>query len=335
MRIEQVLESEKNQYENFVSNHERGSFLQSWYWGEWQKKQNKLVMRYFFMHDEEIIGTAQTVLIKTVMGNYVYCAYGPLWNVNLPTEDVKTLLDLLKKELRQENNIFFVRIEPTVHANLKKLGAVRAESVQPPQTLMKNISLAEKELLQSFHKKTRYSIKLAQRHEVTVGTYHNVNEDVIDLIAKTSERQRYRNHSKEYIRNLWRFFNEYDYGLKVIGYLAHKNNTPLASGLMVDYGKTRMYLFGGSDYEHRQFMGSYLLHWHAMMDAKARDLNKYDFGAMESASGHRGGYTRFKMGFNPEVLHFSGTHDLVIKPAKYQIYKLARAANRFRLHLPI
>lgn len=335
MRIEQVLESEKIKYEKYVNEHSRGTFLQSSDWGEWQKQQSKTVMRYFFMHDDEIVGIAQLVLVKTVLGNYCYSAYGPLWDTNLPEENVKTLLTMLKKELQSEHEILFVRIEPTVHTNLKKLGAVKAESVQPPQTLVKNISTPQEELLKSFHHKTRYNIKVAQRHEVTIETHGGVNEDMLDLIMNTSERQGYRNHSRQYIRDLWQFFNELNGELKVTGYVAHKDNTPLASGLMVDYSTTRMYLFGGSDYEQRQFMGPYLMHWQAMLDAKKQGLTQYDFGATETATGHSGGYARFKMGFNPEVLHFSGTHDLIVKPAKYQVYKLARSANRFRLHLPV
>ena len=149
---------------------------------------------------------------------------------------------------------------------------------------------------------------------------------------QTSDRQGYRNHSALYIEGLWRFFNDSKQNLSIKGYLAEKDSTALASGLMVDFGKTRMYLFGGSNYEHRSLMAPYLMHWQAMLDAKDSGLNFYDFGASENASGHSGGYMRFKMGFNPDIINFSGTHDLITKPTVYSIYKLLRKINRLRLH---
>ncbi len=346
MEVRKVLESDKTKYDQYVANHSVGTFLQSWDWGQWQENCGKKVFRYFFIDEknasvtgsnEKIVGSAQATLVNTAMGNYFYCAYGPLWNENLSNVEINTLLQLLRNELQKAADVFFVRIEPTLQKDLLTVGAVKAESVQPPQTLIKSIVEEEDELLASFHHKTRYNIRVAQKHNVTITSTAEPTVDAIDLIMQTSQRQNYRNHSRAYIKSLWDYFfeqaSEPNNNLKMTGYIARQDDTPLASGLMIDFGKTRMYLFGGSNYEHRNLMGPYLMHWQAMLDAKSEGFTMYDFGAAENASGHSGGYARFKMGFNPEVINFSGTHDLVIKPGKYKLYRMARTLNRLVKHV--
>lgn len=341
MEIIRLDESRKSEYTQFVSSQKLNTFLQAWSWGDWQESQGKIVHRYFFVKNEQVVGSAQIILMRTPLGNYLYCPYGPLWQTDdtgkVNEEIVRDTLSGLKKVLRKEK-VFFLRIEPIQKISFQDFGLIKAESVQPPQTLIKNILETDGELLKSFHPKTRYNIKVAQKNGVEIKTFSEVNEQVIDLIMNTSERQNYRNHNKGYIEKLWKFFanskNNISSDIKVIGYLALKDEVAIASGLMVDFAKTRMYLFGGSNYEQRQFMGPYLMHWQAILDAKANGLSSYDFGAAENASGHTGGYMRFKMGFNPEIINFSGTHDLIFKPSVYSIYRSLRKVNRLILHLP-
>ncbi len=341
MEIIKITESRREEYDGFVSSHSRGTFLQSWAWGEWQNSQGKMTERYLFISNNKLVGVAQTVLMNTFLGSYVYCPYGPLLATDLNDETIKNIFCLLKKQLAAEQNILFIRIEPTTTVDLKTIGAVKAETVQPPQTLLKNISSNEEELMQSFHQKTRYNIRVAQKHGIQVSTHSEVNDDAIDLIMQTSDRQGYRSHSVAYIKSLWQFFSEISaensdknsQNIKVTGYLAEKGGTALASGLMVDFGTTRMYLFGGSSYEHRNLMAPYLMHWQAMLDAKTSGFKLYDFGGAENASGHSGGYARFKLGFNPQVINFTGTHDLVVQHGRYTVYQWLRKFNRIRLHL--
>lgn len=338
MKIVKLEAVRKNEYEDFLKSQAGNTFLQSWAWGQWQEAQGKTVMRYFFVENENILGCAQMILMRTPLGNYLYCPYGPIWKTEVDEKTIAVCLEQLRDGVKKENNVFFLRIEPMRQLDLKKVGAVKAASVQPPQTLIKNIIGSEEELLKSFHHKTRYNIKVAERHGVAVNTFTEVNQDVIDLIMQTSERHDYRNYSADYIKKLWEFFSgltKQNFSeIKVVGYLASKDKAPLAAGLMVDFAETRMYLFGGSNYAQRNFMGPYLMHWQAILDAKNSGLGFYDFGASENASGHSGGYMRFKMGFNPQIIDFSGTHDLVIKKRQYVLYSSLRKINRLILHLP-
>ena len=80
-------------------------------------------------------------------------------------------------------------------------------------------------------------------------------------------------------------------------YKAIFQNQLLGAAFMVDFGKTRTFLFGGSSEFHKNVMAPYLLHWKAMQDAKALGLTTYDFWGIETSSGETPGFVRFKIGF--------------------------------------
>lgn len=342
MEIVKLDISHKAEYNDFLKSQTLNTFLQAWEWGQWQEAQGKTVQRYFFIADthnesaKKIVGCAQVILMTTPLGNYYYCPYGPIWDSEVSEQTMYESLKKFSSALKKQSKVLFLRLEPLQQLELNSVEGVKAESVQPPQTLIKNILKSEEEILKTFHHKTRYNIKVAQKHEVKVQKFSDVNADVVRLIMQTSERQDYRNHSDVYIKKLWEFFNNLGNKseIKVTGYLASKDALPLASGLMIDFAHTRMYLFGGSNYEQRNLMGPYLMHWQAMIDAKDEGLGFYDFGASENASGHSGGYMRFKMGFNPEIINFTGTHDIPFNKNVYRIYRSLRKVNRIFLHLP-
>lgn len=333
MDIVKLKEYQSDQFNKYVQTHPRGFFLQAWDWGLWQTALGKTVERYQFLDGGKPIGSAQIILMDTPAGSYAYCPLGPLWDESIDTATTLDLLKLLAEELQSEHKLLFVRVEPPIQIDISVI-ATKSETVQPPQTLLKDISGSDDELLATFHHKTRYNIKVAQRRGVTVKTFAEPHGQVIDLIMQTTSRQGYRNHPAGYIKKMWQFFADNTSSISATGYLATLDNIPIASGLMIDFSKMRMYLFGGSDYKHRSAMAPYLIHWRAMLDAKSRGINYYDFGAAENASGHTGGYMRFKMGFNPEIINFTGTHDIVLNRPRYALFKTLRRANRAWLHLP-
>lgn len=331
MSITRISENDRTKYNTFVTEH-NGSFLQSFEWGEWQKTQGRTVHRFLMTDDNHTIGAAQFIIQHTPLGNYAYCPYGPVVDSNASNieQGLESLLNEIKKAAP---DILCIRLEPTQQLLLNTFNPRKAEHIQPDHTLALNIGRNTDELLSSFHPKTRYNIKVAQKHDVEIKTYTEPEKEVIDLIMETSGRQGYRNHPRGYIEGLWKFFSENPGNVNITGYLAKINGQAAASGIMVDFGNTRMYLFGGSNYELRSFMAPYLMHWQAILDAREKNMNTYDFGAAETASGGSGGFMRFKLGFNPERLQFGGTFDIVSRPFWYTVYSISRKINRFVKHV--
>ena len=334
MQIIAVSTQNTKQYNDFVVKNE-GSFLQSFEWGQWQEEQGRKVHRYLMKNDNknEDVMAAQFIEHSTPFGSYLYCPYGPVLNCRLQIADCKLEITELVNQIRvNQPDLLFIRIEPTFDFKLLTLNFQPTSHTQPDQTLLLNINQTPDKLLASFHPKTRYNIKIAEKHGVTVETFTDVNQKVIDLIMETSNRQKYRNHSREYIEKLWNFFAKFNGDVKATGYLAQVNGKPAAAGLMVDFAKTRMYLFGGSNYELRQSMAPYVLHWQTILDAKQKGLIVYDLGASETASGKSGGFMRFKLGFNPTLVKFGGTFDVIKKRFPYHLYQVFRKINRFIKH---
>lgn len=75
-------------------------------------------------------------------------------------------------------------------------------------------------------------------------------------------------------------------------------------------------------------MAPYMLHWQAMLDAKAMGLEYYDLGGSEVSGGGEKGFTRFKRGFGGEVVEYAGAYDIVINKSLYQVYRFLRSVNK-------
>src|SRR3989338_6992538 len=111
----------------------RGSFFQSWQWGEFQKALGREVKR--------IEGVGQFVRMPLPFGKYYwYCPRGPL-------------LPLSKGEIERE--LFrglFLRIEPPT-LDLVPEGAIKVQDQQPSHTIELDLSKSDSELLEAMHEK--------------------------------------------------------------------------------------------------------------------------------------------------------------------------------------
>lgn len=341
MKIAEAGQSDKIILNRFVTENETGSFLQSWDWGEWQAALGRQVVRLKILDDSgNMTGAAQLIKMPLPLGKYyLYAPYGPVVDLRFKFEG----LSLLIQELRSKfPDALFLRFEPKFLFDFQlkssNIQLTKSANIQPGKTLAVDLSLEEEVLLSAMHPKTRYNIRLAQKHGVRVekdlvvtpghGLYY---QEVVKLIVETAERQNYKGHSKKYYENLVDFFarkNGASGDITLCIYKALYENRLLASGIMVDFGATRTYLFGGSSESEKQVMAPYALHWQAMLDAKAQGLKHYDFWGLETASGKAAGFARFKAGFGGKVLEYAGALDAVFGKTGYWAYKLTRAGMR-------
>lgn len=342
MQLVEVFESRKAQYNQFVASQPTGSFLQAWEWGNWQESLGKKVARYFLEDNnnargQAILASAQLVRMPLPLGKYYwYAPYGPVFAEGGLRARNQILLELKSKF----QDALFIRIEPQVNflgTGPWNLPIRKSVNIQPAITMVLDIQKTDDQLLASMHPKTRYNLRVAQRHGVEVedefaiapgrGLY---SSEAIELIVKTQERQRYRGHPKDYYKKLVDFFMVHNQAndLKIHIYKALYQKHLAASAIMVDFGPTRLYLYGGSSYEYRNVMAPYLLHWRAISDARAEGLKHYDFGGSEVAVGGERGFTRFKSGFGGRIVNYAGAYDFVKNKFWYFGYSGMRGLNR-------
>lgn len=205
--------------------------------------------------------------------------------------------------------------------------------IQPPNTVIIDISRSEEELLVSMKAKTRYNIRLAIKKgvEVSEGSYADFDR-WYTLYQETARRDRITLHSKDYYSRLLRKAAEYGKGAPEIKLFLAGHEGDLLAGIIVALkGDTAWYLYGASSSRKRNLMANYALQWRAMQWAREKGCRTYDlFGIPpENDPGHpMYGLYRFKTGFGGEILNRYGCYDFIYKPAAYAFYRAAEAGRR-------
>lgn len=302
----------------------RGSFLQSWEWGVFQQAVGRHVERFRDPADGSMM-TAIKMPLPTGR-SYWYVPRGPLGGDAVQAFD----------------SGIFVRIEP---ANAPAEGT-RVASVQPSQTMILDLDRSEDEILAGMHEKTRYNIRLAEKKGVRImpgSSGHDGFETFWNLVKETSERAGIKSHDAEYYRKMLEALSgkmgeTSDKAVAKLMFAEHDGKV-LAAILLIRFGDTVTYLHGASSRDRRELMAPYLLHWHAIREAKSWGVKRYDFwgvAPMESRDGKLklkdpkhawAGITRFKKGFGGAYVEYPGTFDL---PGSLFWYKLYSVVRRFR-----
>ena len=323
MYMEEIRED--SIWNDFVSQHgpRSGAFLHSWGWGEFQESIGKNVTRYGWFLDEKLSMVAQVIeTTLPIRHQYLYCPRGPIVREDAigPVEMAKALQDL-----RVNKRVMFFRFDPPVESAGIALHARRTISRQPPNTVLTDLSKDSTKLLASMHQKTRYNLRLAQKKELQIDLSANTPlDEVWPLFEKTSGRGEFRLHHKGYYKDML------ENGVVTLATASYKKKF-VAANLMIDFAGTRTYLHGASDYEHRQLMAPYLLHWKLIEDAIEQGMDYYDWWgvAPEGDEKHSlAGVSRFKNGFGGERVDYPGTFDIVFDPLWYAFYKFARRGIR-------
>ncbi|MFA5991149.1 MAG: peptidoglycan bridge formation glycyltransferase FemA/FemB family protein [Candidatus Doudnabacteria bacterium] len=361
MHLIELADKDKQEYNRFVANLPTGSFLQSWDWGQWQASLGRAVFRFKIQDSNGVtVGAMQLIKMPLPLGKfYLYAPYGPVTDLGLKIEDLRFLEQGIKEKFPEA---IFIRIESKNSEIFKSLNhsIFKSPNIQPGKTLIIDISQTEEELLKQMHPKTRYNIRLAEKHGVEIKDEFDITighglfaQEAATLIVETATRQGYKGYSNNYYQQLIDFLavqNRGDLYLRI--YKAIYQNKLLSSAIMFDYGDTRTFLFGGSAEENKNVMAPYLMHWQAIKDAKLAGLKYYDFWGTETSSGKSAGFVRFKLGFahsthstsfrvalspveqatgsgsSSGIKEYAGAYDLVLNPLWYKIYLLSRKISQ-------
>jgi lipid II:glycine glycyltransferase (peptidoglycan interpeptide bridge formation enzyme) len=292
--------------------------LQTWEWGEARKKTGVEVLR---------LGNGKNVYQLTIhqlpITNH---RIGYLPRSVFPTKEV---LDFLF-DYGRKNKIIFIKIEPYIQKSQiinNKLQMnfklqISKHPLFPAWTQILDLNKSEDELLKSFHSKTRYNVRLAEKKGVVVREMSNEKgfEIFSKLYFETCKRQKYLGHTPKYHKIIW------DSLKKDIAHIliAFFNDVPLAAYEIFCFKDVCYYPYGGTSLEYRNFMASNLLMWEAIKLGKKLGAEKFDMwgslGPNYDANNPWSGFTRFKEGYGTKFTELIGSYDLVINPCLYKIY---------------
>lgn len=342
MIVRTITESQKEDF-NAVANHP----LQSYEWGEFRKKTGSTVIRKAFFEKNKLVKSFQLTIHKIPKLPYTI-GYVP--KGFLPTTQLLEELYTIGKD----NNCIFMQLEPNISiANGKEqMNSLLTQkkynlknSHRPlftKYTFQLDLTKSEDELLKNMHAKTRYNIKVAQKHGV------KIVEDTTDegfktywqLMEETTNRQKFFAHTKRYHDSMWETLkttvnhkrittNQLQAHLFLANYLPpeQKKEIPLAAWILFTFHDTLYYPYGASSSEYRNVMASNLMMWEAIKFGKKMGLKTFDMwgslGENPDTTDPWYGFHRLKQGYNPNLVEFIGSYDLIINPTLYQSYTFA------------
>lgn len=315
------------------------SFLQTKDWAEFQRS----LGRPFFEYEQDHISAVVFKYPLPFGKSYLYIPHGP----NL---DLSRMLGGFKDPVREfvgwltglawREGAIFIKIEPTIGYTAQLLvenGFKKSKKeIQPAKTVIVDLDREEVSLLEAMHHKTRYNIRVAEKHGIRVDESIDANE-FWKLIKKTAARDKFSPHPKDYYQKLLESVHGGLMHTKL--FLASYDQKPIAAAVILFYGDTGYYLHGALDYQCRQYMAPYLLHWEIIRDLKSKALKHYDLWGIDARRWP--GVTRFKLGWIGEVptlsspdsvkdsqhariVEYPGSFDLVTSKIWYLVYNLAR-----------
>lgn len=292
---------------------------------EWQKLQDDLGEKSYLEVKDDYQYLA--ILTSTPLGNYLYCPYGPAAGNKAAFK--KSLEDLTK--LGRELRAMFIRIEPYN----KQIGEILPNSAKksldlnPKETWLLDLVGTDEELNQKLPSRLLRYYKSAEKKGITIETSHNP-EDIhylIDLQKALASEKGISIYSENYLKT------ELSQPFATL-YLVKCNDAIVAAGLVFDDADTRYNLQGAQSDEGRKLHATGILTIQLIKDAKVKGLKTFDFWgiAPEGAPDNHpwAGFTNFKKTFAGYEFDHAGTYDLILQPAKYKLYQLARKVNRKR-----
>ena len=335
MIVREVLEKEKANYNKLV-NH----IIQSWEWGEFRQKAGLDLARLGHYEGGKMVASYQLTFHSVPFLPYTigYLPKGPMPDGTM----IKALRDV-----GQKRNAAYIKIEPNVIQTtdnlqlttdkIKKLGLVESKkSLFTKYNFLIDLTKSEEQLLAAMHPKTRYNINVAKKHGVVV--YDSSDEADFEIYSKlyfeTTKRQHYFGHTASYHRLIWETLGPAKMARVMIAkYLpaGRQVKVPLVAWMLLNFGNTLYYPYGGSSPEFKEVMASNLVCWEAMRLGKKMGLKIFDmWGALAPDAKESDpwyGFHRFKAGYGPQHVEYVGTYDLVLKP---QLYQALNMADRIR-----
>ncbi|OGG11633.1 hypothetical protein A2Z00_01060 [Candidatus Gottesmanbacteria bacterium RBG_13_45_10] len=328
----------KTQWDSFATHP-----LQSWAWGEFRRAMGVDTARLgIFKHDKLIDGWQITFhRIPHTPFTIGYFPKGPL-----PTREMIVELTLLGKQ----KNAIAIQLEPNIPLPTHYPPSTSLGTSLPPSPLLRpahhplftrytfvlDLTKSDNELLSAMHSKTRYNIRVAQKHGVVIAQDNSDNafDTYLRLSKETTLRQGFYAHNERYHTEMWRILKDARIAhLFTASYQQHI----LAAWIVFVWHNTLYYPYGASSRNNRETMAPNLLLWEIAKWAKKQGLTSFDlWGAIgPNPDPHDPwyGFHRFKEGYRPNLVEFIGSYDLVIKPVLYQLYTIADYARWFFLRI--
>jgi lipid II:glycine glycyltransferase (peptidoglycan interpeptide bridge formation enzyme) len=298
---------------------------------------------YLLAHrNDQLVGGALVLERRLpILGRVGYVSGGPLVSPTAPRDRViDHLVSAMEEMGRSRFRALFVQPPAdgqAVSVGLRQRGFRRSQAgIAPAASIGIDLHQTAEELHGGLTKANRRRARNWAQRGVTVrvGTPDDVTV-VADLLARTAEHQQFEPLSLDYIKRLYR---ELDIGGHVVVFIAELVRAPVAALLCTRCAGTVRQRISGMDRSERARSAgvSAATVWHAMLWAKSRGYDVYDFGGLRAdaarllLAGHSEsaadltGSERFKTSFGGEVYLNPDQVELIPSPFLRLAYDIAQ-----------
>lgn len=358
MVIREITASEKELFNNVAAH-----LTQSYEWGSFKESTENVlkVVRLGVFEGDALVNGFQISFHRTPLSNF---SVGYLPRSSFPDgEEMKAV-----SHLARENNAIFVKLEPNTLSVIPTRRFGGEESRTPPEkasgsfapqsgaqddketslvlskpTLPKYSFLVDltppiDAILAKMQEKTRYNIRLAEKHNVKVERRNDIDavKTFFGLVTQTEKRQGFLqlNHPLSYYERIFEVFGPFGQCFILV---ATYEGQPLSAVFLLKFKDTLYYPYGGWSSEHRELMPNNLIHFEAIKLGKELGCKTYDmWGAYkekDSSDDPWYGVYRFKQGFGGKFVTYAGPYDLVVKPTFYKVTNTLYGWRKFLLKL--
>ncbi len=293
---------------------------------EWEKYSQTEGHETFWLEGKDF----QLLAIKyhTVLGDYLYCPYGP----SLDEEDPITALEhsiMALKKLAAKEKAMFVRMEPTVYiepASMQSHGLVKTHNLDPEHTWVIDLTGTKDDLLAGIEKDKVRKWRNHEKKGLKLRTTKDPEEITIltGFLNGLGAKKHFTPQDEKHLKN------QLKAGFATL-YVAEFEGEPIAAALVYDYDGVRYSTHAATSGEHQNLAAGPIIAIQSMVDAQEAGEKLFDFWGMTTSTDPKHpwyGFTKYKQSFGGRQVDYTGTWDLPIHRVKYRLYTMMRQANR-------
>ena len=355
-----IHEPSSHQWDAFMASSPQAHILQSRAWGELKRRFGWQAERLLTDYAD---GGAQILYRRAAGLRLAYVPRGPVVDWENAASVARTLAAV--EAAARDAGCAILKLEPDLidsaanRALLTTHGfTCSSQSVQPPSTIVVDLTGDDDAILARMKSKWRYNIRLAKRKGVVVRPADATDLPAFNrLMRTTGARDGFPVHSADYYASAYELFVPD----AAVFLLAEYAGEPLGALVVFARGERAWYLWGASSNEQRNRMPNHALQWAAMQWARAHGARVYDLWGVPDALGRlasamrngneavaaaslpvdlrsapRGelwGVFRFKQGFGGQVVRSIGAWDRPLDPVGFRAYRIGLQAQATRAEL--
>ncbi|MBX3065364.1 MAG: peptidoglycan bridge formation glycyltransferase FemA/FemB family protein [Anaerolineae bacterium] len=339
MTFSVAVDIEAQLWDNFVAAHPDAHTLQSADWARLKGAFGWSSQRVAVFDDSHIVAGAQILFrpLPLRLGMMAYTPAGPLFATDESANN--KLWDVIHRTARSHHAAFlkvepcnWYRLRPDLPNRLVRAGLrISPQTVQPPRTVVLDISADEETILSRMNQSTRRKVRMKEKKQIDVreGTQADVGS-FTRLMGVTGSRDNFSVHEPAYYEKAFSLFSS---GERCVLLLASYQGKDLAGVMIFRSGDNAYYLYGASSNEERNRMPTYILQLEAIRWAKRHGAIRYDLwgipdedeATLEAQFERRRdglwGVYGAKRGFGGKVVRSVGAWDKPYNPILYAGYQ--------------